>query len=179
MFQFVKRCYGTTVSLTQLSSNKHLNTANSACCKSLLYITRCPNFAMWRCLYYIVKNAWLVNCFSCITRHFDNNDTHSVAPSSYVPEFIEDNTTEIETELLVTVCNVSGVYAFLLLQTSSLLPPWVEWIRHSVFRLQNSDTNGLLQNGQALGLYDRASRRLLMNETNRCTVNFQCLLMAQ
>ena len=30
-----------------------------------------------------------------------------------------------------------------------------------------------------LGLYDRASRRLLMNETNRCTVNFQFLLMAK
>ena len=32
---------------------------------------------------------------------------------------------------------------------------------------------------QTLGLYDRASQRLLMNETNKCTVNFQFLLMAQ
>ena len=30
-----------------------------------------------------------------------------------------------------------------------------------------------------LELYDRASRSLLMNETNRCIVNFQFLLMAQ
>ena len=32
---------------------------------------------------------------------------------------------------------------------------------------------------QTLGLYNHASRRLLMNKTNRCTVNFQFLLMAQ
>ena len=37
----------------------------------------------------------------------------------------------------------------------------------------------MLQYIVPLGLYDRASRRLLMNETNSGTVNFQFLLMAQ
>ena len=56
---------------------------------------------------------------------------------------------------------------------------------------QHSISSAMLQTGrrlkrelqrgtrQTLGLYDRASRRLLMNETNRCTVNYQFLLLAQ
>jgi hypothetical protein len=48
--------------------------------------------------------------FSYMTRHFDN-DTHSAAPSSYVPEFVEDNSTGKVTERLAKLCNVSDIYA--------------------------------------------------------------------
>jgi hypothetical protein len=43
-----------------------------------------------------------------MTRHLDYNDTHSAAPSSYVPEFIEDNSTG-----KVTSCNTAmfDIYA--------------------------------------------------------------------
>ena len=109
IFKFLKSYYGTAVSLTQLSSNSHHITANSAHCKYLLYITRCPNFAMRHCFVLYFQECLTRQPFFNITRHFDNNETHSDAPSSYVPEFIKDITTEKVTERLAILCNVSGV----------------------------------------------------------------------
>ena len=88
MFKFLKACYGSTFGLTQLSSNRHLNTASSACCKTLLYITGCPNFVMWHCFVLYCKECLTRQPFFYITRHFENNATHSGAPSSYVPRFL-------------------------------------------------------------------------------------------
>jgi hypothetical protein len=110
IFKFLKSCYSNAVSLTQLSSNSHLITANSARCKSSLYITRCPNFAMWRCFVVYFKECLTLQPFFYIIRHFDNYGTHSDAPSSYMPEFIEDNTTEKVKERLATLCNVSAYW---------------------------------------------------------------------
>jgi len=113
ILKIFKSCYGTSVSLAQPSSSSHLTTANSAHCKSLLYTTRCPNFAMWHCFVLYFKECPTCQPFFYITLHFDNNDTNSYVPSSYVPDFVEDNTTEKVNEHFSTLCNVSGIYALL------------------------------------------------------------------
>jgi len=73
-------------------------------------MTRCPNFATRRCFVLYFKECLTRQPFFYITYHFDNYGTHSEAPSSYVPELIEDNTTEKVTEWLATLYNVSGIY---------------------------------------------------------------------